>query len=139
MELTDIRVKLVEQSEDRLRAFCSVTIDDCFVVREIRILDGKQGPFLAMPSRKLTDHCPACGGKNNLMARYCNDCGSPLAVPEVGTEGGHARFYADIAHPIKASCRDMIQQRVLAEFHAELRRAAEADPSILDGDIGLGP
>ncbi|NIO41765.1 MAG: stage V sporulation protein G, partial [Burkholderiales bacterium] len=59
----------MEESEDRLRAFCSITFDDCFVVRDLKIIEGNSGPFVAMPSRKLTSHCPECGSKNHLRAR----------------------------------------------------------------------
>ena len=63
MEITEVRIKLVEGSDDRLQAFCSITFDDCFVVRDLKIIDGSNGPFVAMPSRKLTAHCPKCSYK----------------------------------------------------------------------------
>ena len=47
----------------RLRAFCSLTFDDTFVIRDVKLIDGNDGLFLAMPSRKLTDHCPAAATK----------------------------------------------------------------------------
>ena len=68
MEITEVRIKLMEDADDRLRAFCSITFDDCFVVRDLKIIDGINGPFVAMPSRKLTSHCPQCGSKNHLRA-----------------------------------------------------------------------
>jgi len=37
MEITEVRIKLMEESEDRLRAFCSITIDQCFVIRDLKI------------------------------------------------------------------------------------------------------
>ena len=139
MELTEVRVKLVERREDRLKAFCTVIIDDCFAIREIKILDGEHGPFLAMPNRRLTDHCGVCGGKNYLLARFCNDCGVPLPVVDLPCDGlGHARLYADIAHPINASCREMIQRRVLEEFQMELQRANAGFVPTLTADSGHG-
>ncbi len=78
MDITEIRIKLMEDSEDRLRAFCSITIDNCFVVRDLKIIDGSNGPFVAMPSRKLTGHCHRCNHKNHLRAAYCNHCGVKL-------------------------------------------------------------
>ncbi len=57
VEITEVRIKLMEESEDRLRAFCSITFDSCFVVRDLKIIEGTQGPFVAMPSRKLTNRC----------------------------------------------------------------------------------
>ena len=61
MDITEVRIKLMEDSDDRLQAFCSITIDDCFVIRDLKIIEGSSGPFVAMPSRKLTSHCPQCG------------------------------------------------------------------------------
>ena len=68
MEITEVRIKLMEEPGERLKAFCSITFDDCFVVRDLKIIDGTNGPFVAMPSRKLTSHCQKCGMKNHLRA-----------------------------------------------------------------------
>ena len=78
MEITEVRIKLMEEPGERLKAFCSITFDNCFVVRDLKIIDGTNGPFVAMPSRKLTSHCPGCGMKNHLRAQYCNQCGKRL-------------------------------------------------------------
>lgn len=52
MEITDVRVKKLN-SDNRLKAIAAITIDECFVVHELRIIDGKDGLFVAMPSRKM--------------------------------------------------------------------------------------
>jgi stage V sporulation protein G len=124
MEITEVRIKLMVDTDDRLQGFCSVTFDDCFVVRDLKIIDGSNGPFVAMPSRKLTAHCPQCGCKNHLRAAHCNQCGGRLADDRsVKDEDGRAKLYADIAHPINSTCREMIQDRVIREFQAELGRS----------------
>ncbi|MDR0561424.1 MAG: septation regulator SpoVG [Spirochaetaceae bacterium] len=51
MEITDIRVRKVA-GEGKLKAYVTVTFDDCFVVHNIKIIEGKSGVFIAMPSRK---------------------------------------------------------------------------------------
>ena len=51
MEITDIRVRKVT-GEGKLRAYVTVTFDDCFVVHNVKIIEGKTGVFIAMPSRK---------------------------------------------------------------------------------------
>lgn len=51
MQITDIRVKKV-QGEGKLKAYVSVTFDTCFVVHNMKVIDGKSGVFVAMPSRK---------------------------------------------------------------------------------------
>jgi stage V sporulation protein G len=112
LEITEVRIKLMESSEDRLRGFCSITFDDDFVVRDLKIIEGNNGPFVAMPSRKLTANCPKCRTKNHLRANYCNNCGSKLKSNHVSHDStGRAKLYADIAHPVNASCREMIQNR----------------------------
>ena len=78
MVITEVRIKLVEENNERLQAFCSVTFDNAFVVRDLKIIEGTKGSFVAMPSRKLTDRCPGCGSKTHLRARYCKSCGHKL-------------------------------------------------------------
>ena len=77
-EITEVRVKLSADPRSKLKAFCSVTIDDAFVVRDLKVIEGGKGPFVAMPSRKLSDHCSRCNHKNHLRAAYCNHCGAQL-------------------------------------------------------------
>lgn len=52
MNITDVRIKKFN-GENRLKAIAAITIDDCFVVHELRVIDGKDGLFVAMPSRKM--------------------------------------------------------------------------------------
>ena len=54
MQITDIRIRKTER-EGKLKAVASITIDDEFVVHDIKIIDGDKGMFIAMPSRKTTD------------------------------------------------------------------------------------
>ena len=69
MEITEVRIKLMEEPGERLQAFCSITFDDCFVVRDLKIIEGTNGPFVAMPSRKLTAHCPRCAAEEPPAGR----------------------------------------------------------------------
>lgn len=52
MEITNVRVRVVEKENSKMRGFASVTIDNQFVVHDIRILEGDNGLFLAMPSKQ---------------------------------------------------------------------------------------
>ena len=127
MEISDIRVKLIQEPNDRLKAVCSITLDDAFVVRDLKVVEGTQGLFVAMPSRKLTVHCPKCRFKNHLRARFCNDCGSKLPPVEVSTEPeGRSRLHRDIAHPINTEFREIVQTKVLERYEAERAAADEA-------------
>ena len=126
MEITEVRIKLTEDSDDRLQAFCSITFDDCFVVRDLKIIEGTNGPFVAMPSRKLTSHCARCGCKNHLRACYCNQCGGKLNPDRAARDQeGRAKLYADIAHPVNSKCREQIQAHVIAAYQRELELAQE--------------
>jgi len=120
MEITEVRIKLVAESPDRLLAFCSITLDQEFVVRDLKIIQGARGPFVAMPSRKLMDRCRRCGGKNALRSSFCNACGSRLPDDRASRESdGRAKLYADVAHPINSECREKIQSAVLTAFEQE--------------------
>lgn len=64
MEITEIRIHLM--NEERLKAFASVTFDNSFVVRNMKVVQGNKGIFLCMPSRKLPD------GKHKDMVHPIN-------------------------------------------------------------------
>ena len=126
MEITEIRVKLVDESMEKLQGFCTVTFDNEFVVRDLKIITGPNGPFVAMPSRKLTDKCPSCHQKNHLRAHYCNECGHRLDSNRAGKdERGRAKLHTDIAHPIHARARHRIEQEILKAFQTETERAKQ--------------
>ncbi len=127
MEITEVRIKLMEDnsgSNERLQAFCSITFDDMFVIRDLKIIEGAKGFFVAMPSRKLTDRCNHCGTKNHLRSRFCNQCGGRLDENRALRDAdGRAKLHADIAHPINSACREKIQAAVLASYADELERS----------------
>lgn len=129
MQITEVRIKLMDEScqngNERLHAFGSITFDDMFVVRDLKIIEGTKGLFVAMPSRKLTDRC-RCGTKNPLRSRYCTNCGSHLDENRaIRGSDGRAKLHADIAHPINQSCREMIQSAVLKEYSDERDRSQQ--------------
>lgn len=120
VDITEVRIKLMEDPQERLQAFCSITFDHCFVIRDLKIIEGSKGSFVAMPSRKLTDRCPRCNTKNQLRALYCNQCGVHLLDDRAGKDAdGRAKLYADIAHPINSRCRELIQKKVMEAFRDE--------------------
>lgn len=136
MDITEVRVKLIDNKDERLKAFCSITIDDDFVIRDIKIIEGTSGYFVAMPSRKMSDHCSKCGSKNHLRARFCNNCGASLPEDRGKTDvKGRVKFHADIAHPINARCRQMIQEKVESAFKAELEKSKQPDYKPIELDI----
>ena len=123
MRITEVRVRLVK-NDDRLRAFCSMTIYHEFVIRDIKVIDGAGGYFVAMPSRKMSDHCEKCGSKNHLRARYCSNCGRSLGENRVKKDPKERiKLHADIAHPINLECRRRIQKQVVVAFKEELEKS----------------
>lgn len=137
MEITEVRVKLMDDPHDRLQGFCSITFDSSFVIRDLKIIQGAKGSFVAMPSRKLTDRCPRCNTKNHLRSLHCNQCGAKLLEDRaVKDADGRAKLYADIAHPINSECREMIQKKVLEAYEEEVIRAQQPGYSCNYDDYG---
>ena len=55
MKISDIRIRLVDKDDSKLKAVATITIDDCFVVHDIKVIEGKDGYFISMPSKKKPD------------------------------------------------------------------------------------
>src|SRR5690242_14545212 len=153
MQISEIRINLCGNHGGRLKAFCSLTFDNTFVIRDVKLIEGNDGLFLAMPSRKLCDRCRRCGEKNHLRARFCNNCGirldenrylrsqQPVRAMNGHSnghpgDGGRLKLHADIAHPINADCRLQIEQQVLSAYRDELERSKLPGyvPPAMDGD-----
>ena len=84
MNITDIRVRRIS-AEGRMKAVVSVTFDDAFVVHDIKVIEGQEKLFIAMPSRKTPD------GE-----------------------------FKDIAHPINAEMRELLQSKILEKYEESL-------------------
>ena len=91
MEITDIRIRQMSQ-EAKMKAVVSVTFDNCFVVHDIKIIEGQDKLFIAMPSRKTPD------GE-----------------------------FKDIAHPINAEMRELLQNMILAKYEESLSEITVED------------
>ncbi|MDO4586281.1 MAG: SpoVG family protein [Planctomycetia bacterium] len=123
MIITEIQIKLVDESQERLRAFCAITIDNSFIIRDLKIIEGPNGPFVAMPSRKRSFHCPKCRHKNAIQSNFCNNCGTKLdSSMELENEQNQEKMYTDVAHPINPACREMIQSHILQAFEKARNR-----------------
>lgn len=101
MEITEVRIFPV--NEDKLKAYVTITFDNCFVVRDLKVINGNTGLFIAMPAKRRKD----------------------------GT-------FKDIAHPLNAETREMMEKRILVEYEREARRSeaggAERRAASIDGD-----
>jgi stage V sporulation protein G len=125
MEITEVRIFLKYTADKKLKAYATVTFDNCFVVRDIKVIEGDRGLFVAMPSRKLRDACPKCGHGNPVNSRYCSGCGTLLEhEPKSNLQDNAQRLsqHKDIAHPITVECREYIQRKVLEAYERERTR-----------------
>jgi stage V sporulation protein G len=123
MEITEVRIVLKDSPDKKLKAYATVTFDNAFVVRNIKVIEGTSGLFIAMPSRKIKQPCPKCGFKNELRSKYCNQCAaqlpfSPRPVTPEATSNAQLE-HKDIAHPITQSFREYLQKRVLEAYEQE--------------------
>ena len=121
VKITEVRIFLKESPDKKLKAYVTITFDDSFVVRDLKIIEGNKGLFVAMPSKKAKDSCPKCHYKNVLKSKYCNQCGSQLEFKEYAKED-YQNEHRDIAHPITAETREYIQGEVLRAYEQELSK-----------------
>jgi len=132
MQITEVKIFLKEGQDKKLKAYATITLDNVFVVRNVKIIDGNKGLFVAMPSRKLKDPCPKCNFRNTVRSKFCNQCGSALPMtehkaPVSGAEDAARQSeHKDIAHPITAECRDYIQKKVLEAYDKEKKSPSAA-------------
>jgi len=118
MEITEVKIFLKDSPDKKLKAYATVTFDHAFVVRNIKVIQGTSGLFIAMPSRKIKYPCSKCGFKNEARVKYCNQCGTQLPVTYRSQEAGTSSQseHKDIAHPITQSFREYLQKRVLEAY-----------------------
>jgi len=123
MEITEVKVFLKDSPDKKLKAYATVTFDNAFVVRNIKVIEGNSGLFIAMPSRKIKQPCPKCSFKNESRSKYCNQCGGqiPLSSASQTAEAGvNAQLeHKDIAHPITQTFREYLQKKVLEGYDKE--------------------
>lgn len=134
MVITEIRIKLVEENSEHLMAFCSVTFDNDFVIRDLKVVRRANGLFISMPSRKLTDRCRRCGSRNHLRARFCNCCGGRLNENRAPLDdNGRPKLNADICHPINSACRETMQAAIIGAYHNECELSKQSGYTCIYG------
>lgn len=126
MEITDVRVRLSTKKGNRVKAFATVTLDDSFVVRDMRIIEGRSGLFVAMPSRPLKNACPKCNYRNPARSKYCAGCGTELDMVE-NAELDDKSLHRDVAHPITQEMRDYIHNKVIEAYKLELENSGSQE------------
>jgi stage V sporulation protein G len=126
MDITEVRIFLKDSPDKKLKAYATVTFDNAFVVRNIKVIQGTSGVFIAMPSRKVKQPCLKCNFKNELRSKFCNQCGAQLPVqPRLMTHDPNAQAeHKDIAHPITQAFRELLQKKVLDAYEDESRKGS---------------
>jgi stage V sporulation protein G len=126
MEITEVRVSLRDGGNRKLKAYATMTFDNAFVVRNVKVIEGNKGLFVAMPSRKLREACHKCNYKNAVRSKFCNQCGSSLPMterkPQAEGDQMQQSEHRDIAHPITLECREYIQKKVLEAYETERKK-----------------
>lgn len=93
LNITDVRInKLFPAGEGKLRAIASITLDDAFAVHGVRVVNGREKPFIAMPDHRFKN------GK-----------------------------YANVAHPISAEARSVIEKAVFEKYDEALKESEEQE------------
>ena len=124
MVITDVRIRLITEGNDRLLAICAVEMDDEFVIWGIKVIQGRNGLFVAMPDSKVMDCCPKCHGKNHLRAHFCNKCGKKLEEKRAECDAhGYEKLHIDIVHPVNNGCRQYMKEVILDAYEDEIQEA----------------
>ncbi len=124
MEITEIRVFLKQSPDKKLKAYVTVTFDNVFVVRNIKVIHGSGGLFIAMPSRRIRISCRQCGFKNEAGSRFCAHCAQPLEHDGQESSVHDAKAeHRDIAHPVNQAFRDYLQNKILDAYKIESDKA----------------
>ncbi len=124
MEITEVKVRVVPRDTSKLKAFCSVTFDNAFVVKDIRIVQGLKGLIVSMPTKKLSFKCFKCNAKNHLRSKFCCECGRRIHASnmKMDPQSGRPVFHVDIAHPITQQMRQALEEKIIKAYQDEFER-----------------
>lgn len=111
MKITEISIKPTQNPQDGVLAYCKLIFDDSFAVKDIKIMDVRGRVFVAMPAKKITQHCSECGYKNALMDNFCATCGAKKTVLR-----DVERCFQDLAHPINPEFRAYLEETIMTEY-----------------------
>jgi stage V sporulation protein G len=114
--VTEVRITPVtteSRGKITLLAYASITFNNAFVVRDVRIIKNRDRIFVSMPSRRMRFPCSTCETKNEASAQYCKSCGT-VCQPE---KYELAHRHLDLAHPVNSATRQMIHNTVMEAYH----------------------
>ena len=113
MKITEVRVFPRDSHDTKLRAFVTVTFDDCFVVRDLKVIEGSKGLFVAMPSRRIVKKPGSPAEMSGKVEGHETGDGHKAKTSD----------HRDIAHPITQEFRDYIQKTVLEAYQNQISKS----------------
>ncbi len=116
MEVTDVRIKILPRKKDKVKAVATITFDNCFVVRNVKLVEGNNGLFVAMPAEEVKRACPQCNSRIPSNSRFCPRCGAHLG----DTPPNYRNTTRDLAHPINQEMREYITQKIISAYQEKL-------------------
>lgn len=123
MEITEVRISRRTDDEGKLKGYAAVTFDDVFVVRDLKIIEGKKGLFVAMPSQKIQAPCSKCRKKNAIRSKFCNECGCKLPI----RDRNRRELHRDISHPVNSDMRTYLQKVIIEAYQANDTKSYDDD------------
>jgi len=115
IQVTEVSLTLAPsnvEERDGILAFARIVLGDCFAVKDIKMMRREGKVFLGMPSRKITDRCQKCGGKNAILDAFCNQCGQKREPPQE-----NRRLFADSAYPINREFRQCLEEAIGRKYN----------------------
>lgn len=123
MIVTECRVTPVGDSESgRLRAYASLILDGRLAIHDLKVVEGKHGQFIDMPSRRRHVRCPDCEARCSVTDRYCHACGAFLDPPEHPD-----RPFVSVVHPLDANFRQYLTDFILKEHQRCLSNLSDRE------------
>lgn len=119
MTITEIRVS-IEPHHNRVLAYFRLTLDNCLIITNVRLISGDRKKYVAMPSRKSKKGCKSCGSRISMDATYCSVCGNKFPAtdmpPVIKSNDFRRDIYHDVVHPIDPALRSEFEQRILRAY-----------------------
>lgn len=128
IDISEVQIKLVEPRRPhvRLRAYASIVLDHAFCIKDLKVVQGVERLFVAMPARRLNVRCSECGTANQVQrpGGSCIRCDANLPEPKsiYDKDGQEAPLFVDVFHPIHQQARSAIDAAVLHAYQQEVDR-----------------
>jgi stage V sporulation protein G len=125
VNITNVEI-ILPKSTEKLLAYVTITVDDMFVVKDIRIINGKDRLVVAMPDKQRSTPCEHCSYRIRQWDKFCPRCGKPLAFRTIE--------FVDVCHPINNDCRVEIDRVVLEKYQCVLTASMESQPPLTESN-----